>query len=173
MKRWDVLGFGAVAVDDLVYLDRYPQADEKMPIRGKARDGGGLAGTALVTAAKLGATAAWAGVLGFDELSRLDARCLQQCPRRYVARGPLWRGAADPLDRPGRTGWRHAYDPLLFRGRAAADARRGRPRDDRRGAGRLPRPHDRRPRRATSWRWRKHAGVPTVADLERLRSGRR
>ena len=35
MKRWDVLGFGAVAVDDLVYLDRYPQADEKMPMRGR------------------------------------------------------------------------------------------------------------------------------------------
>ncbi len=69
MKRWDVLGFGAVAVDDLVYLDRFPQADEKMYVRGKARDGGGLAGTALVTAGKLGATAAWAGVLGFDELS--------------------------------------------------------------------------------------------------------
>ncbi len=75
MKRWDVLGFGAVAVDDLVYLDRYPEADEKMPILGKARDGGGLAGTALVTAAKLGAETAYAGVLGFDELSlwTLDA----------------------------------------------------------------------------------------------------
>ncbi len=75
MKRWDVLGFGAVAVDDLVYLDRYPQADEKVPMRGKARDGGGMAGTALVAAAKLGASAAWAGVLGFDDLSvwTLDA----------------------------------------------------------------------------------------------------
>jgi ribokinase len=75
MKRWDALGFGAVAVDDLLYLDRYPQPDEKMPILGKARDGGGLAGTALVAATRLGASAAWAGVLGFDELSlwTLDA----------------------------------------------------------------------------------------------------
>jgi sulfofructose kinase len=69
MKRWDVLGFGAVAVDDLLYLDHFPQPDEKMPILGKARDGGGLAGTALVAANRLGATSAWAGVLGFDELS--------------------------------------------------------------------------------------------------------
>jgi len=69
MKRWDVLGFGAVAVDDLVYLDRFPHPDEKMPMQGMARDGGGLAGTALVTASRLGASASWAGVLGFDELS--------------------------------------------------------------------------------------------------------
>lgn len=75
MKRWDALGFGAVAVDDLVYLDHYPQPDEKTPILGKARDGGGLAGTALVAVTRLGASAAWAGVLGFDELSMwtLDA----------------------------------------------------------------------------------------------------
>ena len=29
---WDVLGFGAVAVDDLVYLDGYPAPDSKMPV---------------------------------------------------------------------------------------------------------------------------------------------
>ena len=95
MKRWDVLGFGAVAVDDLVYLDRYPHADEKMPMRGKARDGGGLAGTALVTAAKLGATAAWAGVLGYDELSlwTLDA-----FTHAHVDSSPVVRfGAARPI----------------------------------------------------------------------------
>jgi sulfofructose kinase len=69
MKRWDVLGFGAVAVDDLIYLERFPQPDEKMQILDRARDGGGLAGTALVAAARLGARSAWAGVLGFDDLS--------------------------------------------------------------------------------------------------------
>ena len=60
MKRWDVLGFGGVAVDDLLYLDHFPHPDEKMRILGRARDGGGLAGTALVAATRLGATAAWA-----------------------------------------------------------------------------------------------------------------
>jgi sugar/nucleoside kinase (ribokinase family) len=64
-----------VAVDDLLYLDHFPHTDEKMPVLDKARDGGGLAGTALVAATRLGASAAWAGVLGFDELSlwTLDA----------------------------------------------------------------------------------------------------
>lgn len=95
MKRWDVLGFGAVAVDDLIYLDRFPQADEKMLMRGKTRDGGGLAGTALVTASRLGATAAWAGVVGFDELSlwTLDA-----FTKAHVDTSPVIRfGAARPI----------------------------------------------------------------------------
>ncbi len=68
--RWDVLAFGAVAVDDLLYVDRYPPPNSKMPVREERRDGGGLAGTALVAAARLGARAAYAGVLGQDELSR-------------------------------------------------------------------------------------------------------
>jgi sulfofructose kinase len=95
MKRWDVLGFGAVAVDDLIYLDRYPEADEKMRMRGQARDGGGMAGTALVTAAKLGATATWAGVLGFDDLS---VWTLEEFSKARVDTGPVIRfGAARPI----------------------------------------------------------------------------
>ena len=51
MPVWDILGFGAVAVDDLLLVDSYPAPDSKMPVRGKQREGGGLAGTALVAAA--------------------------------------------------------------------------------------------------------------------------
>ena len=69
-KRWDVLGLGAVAVDDLVYLDGYPGPDSKMPIADEQRQAGGLAGTALVAAARLGVRAAYLGVLGDNELSR-------------------------------------------------------------------------------------------------------
>ena len=67
---WDVLGFGAVTVDDLVYVDHYPMPDTKVAVLDKRRQGGGLAGTALVAAARLGARAAYAGVLGDDDLSR-------------------------------------------------------------------------------------------------------
>jgi ribokinase len=69
MKQYDVLGFGAVAVDDLLYVDAYPAPDSKTPVRERRREGGGLAGTALVAAARLGAEAAWCGVMGYDELS--------------------------------------------------------------------------------------------------------
>jgi sulfofructose kinase len=67
---WDVLGFGSVAVDDLLYLDSYPAPDSKMQVRETRREGGGLAGTALVAAARLGTRTAYGGVLGDDDLSR-------------------------------------------------------------------------------------------------------
>lgn len=69
MKLWDILAFGAVAVDDLLYVDGYPEAGSKIAVAQRRRDGGGLAGTALCAASKLGARTAWAGVLGEDELS--------------------------------------------------------------------------------------------------------
>jgi sulfofructose kinase len=68
-KRWDVLGLGAVTVDDLVYVDQYPQPGTKLLVRERRREGGGLTGTALVAAARLGARSAYCGVLGKDELS--------------------------------------------------------------------------------------------------------
>jgi len=67
---WDVLGLGAVAVDDMVYVDGYPLPNTKVPIINERREGGGLAGTALVTVARLGGVAAYLGVLGNDVLSR-------------------------------------------------------------------------------------------------------
>ena len=69
MIRWDILGFGAVAVDDLFYLDAFPEPGSKVQVREERREGGGLVGTALVAAARLGAAAAYAGVMGDDELS--------------------------------------------------------------------------------------------------------
>ncbi len=69
-KRWDVLGLGVVAVDDLLYVDHYPAVDSKSPLLTQNRQGGGLTGTALVAAARLGATTAYYGVLGDTELSQ-------------------------------------------------------------------------------------------------------
>jgi sulfofructose kinase len=96
MSTWDVLGFGVVAVDDLVYVDGYPPPDTKIPMRAQRREGGGLAGTALVAAARLGATAAYGGVLGDDEFSRFTIRELE---REGVDCAPI-------LHRPGARPYR-------------------------------------------------------------------
>ena len=72
MTRWDLLGCGAVAVDDLLYVDRFPEPDTKMPVRSEQRQGGGLTATAMVAASRLGAKAAFMAVLGEDELSRFS-----------------------------------------------------------------------------------------------------
>ena len=76
--RWDVLGFGAVAVDDLVYVDGYPAPDTKMQVAKEARQGGGLTGTALVAVARLGGRAAYCGVLGHDDLSQYTVTELER-----------------------------------------------------------------------------------------------
>lgn len=66
----DVLGLGAVAVDDLFYLDEFPRPDTKVRVVRHERHAGGLTGTALVAAARMGRRCAYAGALGGDELSR-------------------------------------------------------------------------------------------------------
>jgi sulfofructose kinase len=78
VKRIDILGLGAVAVDDLLYVAAYPPPDGKEQVIGRDRQCGGLSATALVTAARLGARCAYAGVLGDDELSTFVLNRLEQ-----------------------------------------------------------------------------------------------
>jgi sulfofructose kinase len=68
--RFDVLGIGCVAVDDLLYVDEFPAPDAKVRVKRTDRQCGGLTGTALVAAARLGARCAFGGLLGFDDLSK-------------------------------------------------------------------------------------------------------
>ena len=77
-KLFDVLGLGCTAVDDLLYVPRFPAADEKVRVQGAARRFGGLTGAALVTASRLGTRCAYAGCLGTDELSSYAAGHLDQ-----------------------------------------------------------------------------------------------
>src|SRR5262245_15172087 len=69
MRSIDILGLGIVAVDDLLFVARYPQADSKTQVLQRERRCGGLTATALVAAARLGAQCAYASVLGHDALS--------------------------------------------------------------------------------------------------------
>jgi sugar/nucleoside kinase (ribokinase family) len=69
-ERIDILGLGAVAVDDLLFLEEFPQPDVKYRIVKRERHAGGLTGTALVAAARLGCRCAYGGTLGSDEYSR-------------------------------------------------------------------------------------------------------
>jgi sugar/nucleoside kinase (ribokinase family) len=85
---WDILGIGVVAVDDLIYVDRYPLAGTKMPIQAQRREGGGLTGTALVAASRLGAKSAYGGVLGHDALSVFS---IQELTREGVDCTPVLR----------------------------------------------------------------------------------
>jgi sugar/nucleoside kinase (ribokinase family) len=91
-KRWDIIGLGALTVDDLFYIDHYPRLNEKLPVKMTQRHGGGLAATALVAAARQGAKSAYCGRLGDDELSIYS---LQELEREGVDTALIqhWKGA--------------------------------------------------------------------------------
>ena len=67
---WDIIGVGSCAVDDRLYVDHFPNPDEKMPIRSSRRMAGGQTSTALVAAAHMGSKVTFVTCLGEDELSR-------------------------------------------------------------------------------------------------------
>ena len=70
MPRFDVVGIGIAACDYLIQLDRLPGPDVKVRADDLQIEGGGTVGTALVAAARLGAQAAYAGVVGDDVFGR-------------------------------------------------------------------------------------------------------
>jgi sulfofructose kinase len=72
-ERFDILGLGCAAVDDVLYVPSFPGTDEKVRVARALRRCGGLTGAALVTAARMGATCAYAGCLGMDEVSQYVA----------------------------------------------------------------------------------------------------
>jgi len=78
LKRWDILGVGTAAVDDLLTVARFPQPDEKAPVQASQRQGGGQTATALVAAARHGASTALCTSLGEDELSHYTIAHLEQ-----------------------------------------------------------------------------------------------
>ncbi|HYN89686.1 MAG TPA: PfkB family carbohydrate kinase [Ardenticatenaceae bacterium] len=87
-RSFDILGLGAVAVDDLLYVAAYPAPDEKVRVLRRERHCGGLTATALVTAARLGARCTYAGVVGEDDLSSFALHQLEQegVDTRYTRR---------------------------------------------------------------------------------------
>lgn len=89
-----VLGFGALAIDDIIYVDR-PFSAGKGKVTSRTKDHGGNVATALVAVAKLGGRAGFIGWLGDQPLAEASARELERhgvdisfAPRRSDA-GPI------------------------------------------------------------------------------------
>jgi ribokinase len=82
-------------VDDILYVPAYPPADGKVEVRARERHCGGLCATALVAAARLGATCGFAGSLGNDDgsLFVLDTFRRESVDTRHTVR----RRAAGPV----------------------------------------------------------------------------
>jgi sugar/nucleoside kinase (ribokinase family) len=69
-RQFDIAGLGICSVDFLGLAEKYPEAGEKIPLAAFSKQGGGLTGTALTAAARLGAKTAYIGKLGYDEFSK-------------------------------------------------------------------------------------------------------
>ena len=114
VKRIDILGLGAVSVDDLLYVEAYPPPDGKEQVIDRDRQCGGLTATALATAARLGARCAYAGVLGDDELSAFVLRRLQEAgvETSCVQRSPSARPVHSSIVVDRRRGTRNIFYDL-------------------------------------------------------------
>ncbi len=77
-SRFDLLGLGCAAVDEMLYVERYPPADAKVRVMRRERRCGGLTAAALIAAQHLGASCAYAGVLGFDDSSEFVLESLKR-----------------------------------------------------------------------------------------------
>jgi len=89
-KTYDVVGIGCCAFDIVVEVERYPDADEKAPIRGMRFQGGGLVATALIAVARLGGTCAYLGPLGDDYFAQfcVDDFDKEGVDIRFIRRAP-------------------------------------------------------------------------------------
>lgn len=65
----DILGLGISTIDDLLMVEHLPRPNHKQPVLAKTRQGGGLTGSALVAAARLGCRCGYVITLGEGELS--------------------------------------------------------------------------------------------------------
>jgi sulfofructose kinase len=80
-ERLQVVGLGLATLDVLLRLRRMPTWDQERGSRisGFRFDGGGLVGTAMVAAAKLGARVGYIGTAGTDDAAELKLRSMVAC----------------------------------------------------------------------------------------------
>ncbi len=110
----DVLGFGAVAVDEVLCAETYPPPDSKARVLRRERQRGGLAAIALIAAARLGARAAYAGVIGTDDLSSFCIAQMKQegVDARYLLRREQARAIQSVIIVDSKRGTRNIFYDL-------------------------------------------------------------
>ncbi len=165
-KRWDVLGIGCVAVDDLFYVAAYPPADVKIPIERRERMCGGLTATALVAAARQGAACAYGGALADDEPSHFVRATLERegidfAPSpRHLGASPIH--ATVIVDQSA-----HTRTILIWRPEVVGPLAQQPTADDLAAARVLLIDHHGEAATVRAQQLARAAGVPVVADLER------
>jgi sugar/nucleoside kinase (ribokinase family) len=169
-QPFDVVGFGLNSVDLVAVVAEFPHPNTKQRLQRFARLPGGQTATALSVCARLGLRAAYIGSFGSDELGALSRESLTSAgvdisAARIVA-GATNQFAMILVD--ARSGERTvlwdrdpalATDPAILP-RAAVTSGRMLLVDCHETAA-----------AAQAARWARDAGIPTVADIEKVRPG--
>ena len=166
---YDILGLGCVAVDESLVLERFPAEDSKARIFSRNSAVGGTTATALLAAAKLGASCAYAGTLGDDVASRLVLAAFQHAgiDSSLIRRDPAARPIRCTIVTSQRTGSR----TVLYDLEGAVPAAAGWPPDGAiRAAKLLLVDQFGREGIIPAARLAKAAGIPVVLDLEHANS---
>lgn len=71
MSNLQIVGLGLTTLDVLIRLDRLPTWERPTAVKSFAFDGGGMVGTAMVAAARLGTRVGYLGVRGNDSVADL------------------------------------------------------------------------------------------------------
>lgn len=79
MSDLQIVGLGLATLDVLMRLTEMPTWEHGTRLSGFRFDGGGLVGTAMVAAAKLGARVAYIGTAGTDEAANLKLKSMVEC----------------------------------------------------------------------------------------------
>lgn len=116
-KKYDVLGAGIAAVDDLLDVAEFPPIDCKIRVCGRTRQGGGPACTAMAAAGVLGGRAAYMARFGDNELSHYIESALQSrgVDVSHIAHDPEG-GPYHSIIVVDAAGHRNVfYDPALYK----------------------------------------------------------
>ena len=169
-RPFDVAGFGLNSIDLVSVVAEFPRANTKQRLQRFARLPGGQMATAMATCARLGLRARYIGSFGSDDLGALSRASLTQegvdvSAARTVA-GASNQFAVILVD--ARTGERTVLwdrDPALVMDAAAV------PRDAVTSARMLVVDCHETAASAQAARFARDAGMPTVADIEKVRPG--
>jgi len=79
MSDLQIVGLGLATLDVLIRLKEMPTWERGTRLNGFRLEGGGLVGTAMVAAAKLGARVGFVGTAGTDEAADLKLKSMVEC----------------------------------------------------------------------------------------------